>query len=90
MYPCSLTSYENLAVPGCYLKTSFLYLKVRKVIIEKEESCNSYLHHTDIVLHHPGLRFLADNPMFQERYSKFCVTHDPPVVVLRHSLFRVF
>ncbi|CDS14329.1 hypothetical protein LRAMOSA06499 [Lichtheimia ramosa] len=22
----------------------------------------------DIVLHHPGLRFLADNPMFQERY----------------------
>lgn len=24
----------------------------------------------DIVLSHPGLKFLGDNPMFQERYSK--------------------
>lgn len=31
----------------------------------------SALHILDIVLHHPGLRFLADNPMFQERYSTY-------------------
>jgi hypothetical protein len=24
----------------------------------------------DVILNHPGLQFLGDNPMFQERYSK--------------------
>lgn len=38
MYHCSLIFYANLAVPGCYLKTFYLYLKVNKGwVVERQE-----------------------------------------------------
>jgi hypothetical protein len=32
-----------------------------------------HLHEIDVVLNHPGLKFLGENPMFQERYSKVII-----------------